>query len=93
MTPTIDPHQKAYVCIHVFDKSRPVLLVTRPEGDWCLLCGEGHEDVASSYRVVGIGHVLDADPSIRETLDLPPDWDAERSAPGAPWVRSPIEPE
>ena len=91
MTRIIDRHQKAYVCIHVFDNSRPVLLVTRPEGDWCLLCGKDHEEDASAYRVVGIGHVLDADSSIEETLDLPPDWDAERLTVGSPWIRRPIE--
>ena len=65
----MDFHQKAYVCIHVFDGVRPVLLVTRPEGDWCLLCGENHEDDASAYRVVGIGHVLERDGSLLEVLD------------------------
>ena len=87
----IPRHQKAYVCIHVFESSRPVLLVTRPDGDWCLLWGEGHPSDASFYRVVGIGHVLDEDPSLVETLDLPAGWDAERTSVGAPWKRSPIQ--
>jgi hypothetical protein len=87
----MDFHQKAYVCIHVFDGVRPVLLVTRPEGDWCLLCGENHEDDASAYRVVGIGHVLERDGSLLEVLDLEPSWDAERTALGDPWLRRPID--
>jgi hypothetical protein len=91
MTPPIDYHQKAYVCTHVFEKERPVLLVTRPRGSWCLLCGDEHDDDASAYEVVGIGHFLDADPSLNEVLDLKPEWDAERAAPGATWVRSPIK--
>jgi hypothetical protein len=87
----MDYHQKAYVCIHVFERERPVLLVTRPEGDWCFLCGEEHDEDASAYRVVGIGHVLEHDATLSEVLDLPPNWDAERSAPGAPWAERPIE--
>ena len=87
----MDFHQKAYVCIHVFESARPVLLVTRPEGDWCLLCGDNHENDASVYRVVGIGHVLERDGSLLEVLDLEPNWDAERAALGEPWVRKPID--
>ena len=91
MQPKIDPHQKAYVCLHVFRGERPVLLVSRPDGDWCFLCGDAHENDASAYRVVGIGHVLDRDQELRQALDLPPDWDAERGAVGQPWERRPID--
>jgi hypothetical protein len=87
----MDFHQKAYVCIHVFEGVRPVLLVTRPEGDWCFLCGESHENDASVYRVVGIGHVLEGDGSLLQVLDLEPGWDAERTALGQPWLRRPID--
>ena len=59
---------KSYVCIHVFDRSRPVLYVTRPDGDWCALCGDDHPDDANSYRVVGIGHVIDFDPTVAEDV-------------------------
>lgn len=90
MTLDIDFHHKAYVCVHVFNNERPVLLVTRPEGDWCFLCGDGHEQTASSIRVVGIGHVLERDKTLFETLDLLPDWDAERTSVGQPWQRQPI---
>jgi hypothetical protein len=57
----IDSHTKTYVCAHVFGGECPVLYVTRPDGDWCLLCGGEHADEASDYRVVGIGHVLTGD--------------------------------
>lgn len=43
----VDPHQKAYVYPHVFDDSIPVLLVSRPEGDWCFLCGVVHSDTTA----------------------------------------------
>jgi hypothetical protein len=83
----VQPHEKCYVCTHVFDGD-PVLYVTRPDGDWCFLCGADHPDDASSYRVVGVGHVLTGDESITEVLDLEPDQEAQRSRMGTAWTRS-----
>jgi hypothetical protein len=40
---------------------------------------------------VGICHVLDDDPTIEDTLDLPQEWEAERLAVGSPWIQRPIE--
>jgi hypothetical protein len=74
---------KSYVCVHVFDGSRPVLYVTRPDGSWCFLGGDDHPDEGAAYRVVGIGHVIERDTSLREVLDLEPNQEAERSAAGA----------
>lgn len=79
---------KSYVCVHVFDGAKPVLYVTRPEGDWCALCGDDHPDGASSYRVVGLNHVLQQDRTVAEVLDLAPNEEAEREVVGGPWVRS-----
>jgi hypothetical protein len=84
-----DKHHKAYVCNHVFDRSRPILLVNRSGGDWCFLCGEEHPQDASAYKVVGIGHVLESDASLRELDDLPADWEAERKKVGQTWIRIP----
>jgi hypothetical protein len=55
---------RAYVCIHVFDGTAPVTLVTRLEGEWCFLCGQVHDNRAESYRVIGIGHLIDNDQSL-----------------------------
>ena len=79
---------KAYVCLEVFNAERPVLLVSRPEGEWCFLCGGDHPDEAASYRVVGIGHPIASDPTLGDVLDLDADEEAERVAVGAAWVRS-----
>ena len=49
---------RAY-CIHVFDGTAPVTLVTRPEKDWCFPGGPVHDNRVESYRVVGIGHLID----------------------------------
>jgi hypothetical protein len=79
---------KCYVCLHVFSGEKPVLYVTRPEGDWCALCGDDHAEDASAYRVVGLGHVLDRDPTISEVLDLSANEEASRDSVGESWVRT-----
>lgn len=82
-------HEKCYVCIHVFKKERPILLVSRPDGDWCFLCGAAdHENNENSYKVVGIGHVLEHDDRIREVMNLAPDWEAERKDIQSDWLRT-----
>lgn len=93
MSAQIDYHQKAYICTHVFDGERPVLLVNREDGGWSLVCGDVHPQEPSSYVVVGIGHVVDRDRSLVSILDLEPEWEAERTAVGEPWIRRPSTPE
>jgi hypothetical protein len=88
-----DFHQKAYVCSHVFDQTAPVMLVTRPEGDWCFLCGQMHDDGGSEYRVVGIGHVLEQDESLEVVKTLPAEWEAERTEVGGEWIRTRVAPD
>lgn len=76
----------AFICGHVFDQSSPVLLVSHEGGDWQFLCG-GYHEAGDTPRVVGINHLFDRDWSLRELLDLPSDWEAERVAVGGPWER------
>jgi hypothetical protein len=78
---------KAYVCVDVFDGTKPVLLVSRADGDWVALCGDEHPEDADFFRVVGLGHVIENDPSIAELLDLPSEHEAERAETGGAWVR------
>lgn len=82
-------NQKAYVCICVFENAKSVKLVSRSDGDWQILCGDDHPNDADYFRVVGIGHEFDKDPTLLELIDLPPEWDAERSHVGGPWLRTP----
>jgi hypothetical protein len=84
----IPPNLKSYVCIEVFNGERPILLVTREDGDWCFLCGDEHPDDAAFFRVVGIGHPIRDDPTLTDLLDLGVDEEAQRSAVGGPWTRS-----
>lgn len=76
------------VCTHVFERSRPVLYVTRPDGDWCFLCGDEHAAGSSDYCVVGLGHIVEHDPTLTSVLDLNENEEADRSAVGDVWVRS-----
>jgi len=72
-----------YLCSHVFDNTRPVLFVSRADGDWQFLCGGEHENEVPS--VVGFNHVLARDPTLAELLDLPHKWEAERTDTSSPW--------
>jgi hypothetical protein len=85
----IPANLKSYVCIEVFEGS-PVLYVSRPEGDWCFLCGCEHPDSAEAFRVVGIAHPVTSDPTLEEILDLGMNEEAERPRVGDGWVRSTI---
>lgn len=78
---------KAYACIHVLEGTRPALYVTREDGDWAILCGGVHPEDPDYYPVVGLGHIVDADPTLREILDLTHNQEAERAVVGGPWTR------
>jgi hypothetical protein len=86
-------HTKAYVCSHVFDASRPILLVALEEDGWQLLCGDEHDYILDPPKVVGLDHLLERDPSLAELLDLKVGWQAEREGESATWRRAPLEPE
>jgi hypothetical protein len=87
-----NPEVAAYVCSHVFERTRPVLLVARDGGDWQFLCGGEHgpDDLP---RVVGMNHLMDDDPTLPQLLDLPADWEAERRSSSDPWIRSMSQPQ
>ena len=77
----------AYVCSHVFNNTRPVLLVSRAGGDWQCLCGGAH-DTAELPSVVGLNHLIGRDTTLREIVDLAADWEAERASPKDRWIRT-----
>lgn len=84
-------HQKAYVCIDVFEDRKPITLVYRTDGDWCFTTFDNpYGDDSDKYRVIGIGHILQRDPSIESLENLPNNWEAERAAPMHPWVHRDI---
>lgn len=83
----LNNHLKTYICMHVFENQQPVLLVIN-DGDWIMTCGKGHEDIAASYRVVGIGHLLSRDPTLQQCADLNVGFEAERASVNGPWIKT-----
>ncbi len=82
---------KSYVCSHVFNMERPVLLVVHEDGDWMFMCGKTDHGGSEDCRVVGVGHLVDRDPSINRCADLPDGFEAERNAVGGHWSRKRID--
>ena len=71
----------------VLEGSEPILSVTHDADDhgWQFI---GSTDAnTDDGRVVGLGCIVDKDPSLLEVADLPPGWRAFRSRLGAPWQR------
>ena len=68
-----------------------MLYVSRPDGEWCFMCGDEHPQHAYWYLVVGLGHEIDKDPTLVKVLDLRPDEEAERTLAGGAWARSRIQ--
>jgi hypothetical protein len=87
---SVERERAAFVCSHVFEGSRPILLAAHEEGDWQFLCG-GEHGSGDGPRVVGLNHLLAREPGINAILDLPQNWEAERPDVGRPWIRRPIE--
>jgi hypothetical protein len=88
--PFDDPQDVAVITLkRIIFEGRPILYVSHDEEDgyWQFLDGR---DVASEdAAVVGLGEVVERDPSILELADLPGGWKAWRSSPDAEWQRSP----
>ena len=85
------PHNlKSYICTHVFEKTRPILLVAHEGGDWMFMCGAADHE-KQDWHVVGIGHLTERDPTIHDCADLPDGFEAERKNIGSPWLRTPID--
>jgi hypothetical protein len=76
----------ALICSHMFDASRPVLLVARAGAYWMYLCGGFHEE-NEEYKMVGREHLLQRDKSLVATLDLENQMEMERVAVGGQWER------
>jgi hypothetical protein len=76
----------AFVCSHVFEATRPVLLVCRDRGHWMYLCGDVNED-DEKYCVIGREHLLERDETLLESLDLRDQMEMERKVVGGPWER------
>lgn len=74
-----------FICSHIYQNTKPVLLVSHEDGDWQFLCGEGH-DKNEKPKVVCVSHLVERDPTLNEIADIPEDYEAERSHLGADWI-------
>jgi hypothetical protein len=87
---TFEPRNlKAYICAHIFEKSRPVLLVAHEEGDWIFACGKDDHET-NQWHVVGVGHLIDRDATLNDCANLQEGYEAERNAVGGAWIRNEI---
>lgn len=83
-----DQSRGVFSCGHVMRGERPALLVSRSEGDWQFVCGKQDHDPRNEPYHVSIRVLVSRDPSLNDVADLSSGWDAERSALGAPWIKT-----
>ncbi|WP_020405794.1 hypothetical protein [Hahella ganghwensis] len=81
---------RVIVCGCVFRNKKPILYVYHGEKNWQFLCGDDHESTEGA-SVVGIGHLIERDPSLNELADLSSGWEAERESLDNKWVRNEAE--
>lgn len=69
----------AIVCAHIFKAERAIrVVIHHHDGVWQLVCGEhDHPEDCSDFEVVGLEHLIDRQPNIREVLGLERGWLAE----------------
>lgn len=74
-----------YTCDHVFREGKPVLLVIRdPDGYWQFLCGD-ESDIEGDCHLVGVGHLLERDDSLKVMTELEVGCGAERKSIHESW--------
>jgi hypothetical protein len=79
-------HLPAFICNHIFENTKPILLVCHnADGDWQFLCGGTHA-FGEKPKVVGIVHLLERDPTLKNLVDMPVDYEAERESIGSKWI-------
>jgi hypothetical protein len=90
MASFLDKRLGVFSCGHVMRGERPALLVSHEGGDWQFVCGAHDHDAKIEPFHVSVGILVSRDPSLSAIADLPPGWNAERSAIGNPWIRTKI---
>jgi len=81
------PNVAAITTRQILDDGFPILSVVHYAKDhsWAFCCGTSI--ATEDGRVIGMGTVLDLDPTLVEIADLSPGYRATRKAVGEPWVR------
>ena len=91
--PFADPPNVATVSLRdIMEGRRPILYVKHDatDGGWQFLDGRDNPDTDDAV-VLGLGTVLDLDPSIAMLADLPPGWRAWRVSVDQPWHVEPAD--
>lgn len=72
------------VCPHVFASERSVrVFIHHYDGTWQAVCGEqDHRDDCSDFQTVGLNHIVDRQPELRQFECLPSSSIAEHAAEG-----------
>jgi hypothetical protein len=68
-----------------FERHAVVLVVHEKDGSWQFL--DGQDVTRDDVALVHLAHLVGAQAGVAEIADLPPGWEAERPAAGAPWAR------
>ena len=71
----------------VLNENYPILQVVHYSDDdsWAFICGTTSE--STDGRVVGMGRIIQKDPTVKQIADLPPGWGAWREKVGGAWTR------
>jgi hypothetical protein len=83
------PHILSFVCVDVYPGGKDILLVSREHGDWSFLCGSTHPKSLDQIQMIGMSHLLERDPTLRQVLNLHRNQSAERQELGGRWWRVP----
>jgi hypothetical protein len=77
-----------FVCSHVLNRERPVLLVTHDDDGeyeyWQFLCGETDHDDAQ-IKITSMKKATEIDPSVNDLHDMPVGVRADRKSIKDPW--------
>ena len=82
-----DPENTAcIVCIHVFDRERPILSVTHDldDGCWQFLCGQDDHDETTA-KVISLKEATEIDHSINDLFEMPTGIGADRKTINDKW--------
>ena len=66
---------------------KPILLVIHDEGHGGWQFMSGGDITGQNPKVITKEEILKLDPTLKEVIDLPVNWEARRANPKAPWVR------
>ena len=86
-------HCATIVSRSILERAAPILVVCHDADDhgWQFLDGAS-EDI-DDLAIIGLGHILEIDPSMTDLAHLQPGFEATRQSEGAAWVVQPIPPE